>query len=366
MKIQTQIIWASALFQLFISAYADSTIPNRTFTPLPVYAHHVPQKQLNLNDKTADQAITLDLLGDGQPESFDAKTVTHWDSTGDADYSQVTLFQVGPDGGRTVILKHRYSDIVGISLKVSELDPKKPQKSFLLLTCAYGALVADLHIFQWDGKKFNEVENEGINWGSPAKMQNGVNAILGPAGSYGDEGPNIYTYQKGFLIPSNYQYPEMYQKDIAETLRFFHSKDGNPGVKLDICSRGLMRFLYAGRVQEGVRLYNQIWKLYSQFDESPQSDKGMFLRTALFRTYAYLAMGQKSAALEELWKLIPDNPRPKYQYDAYLGDYYYFKNDFKTALRYYTSADQELNGFRHPRTPMFDKKIKLLNDFLKS
>ena len=154
-------------------------------------------------------------------------------------------------------------------------------------------------------------------------------------------------------------------------------KDWEPSIRIELASRELMRFIYAGRVKEGIQPYNRIWKLYKKIHEGPEDDGDLKFTTACFKAYAYFETGQKSAGLEEIWKRLPEDHPAKYQYDTYLGDYYYIKNDFKTALKYYSLADQCLNIYTIPKDPRkpihrrpinqtYSSKIKLLQDLLKN
>ena len=315
------------------------------------------------------QIVEMDLEGNGKKEKFEIKTHTTWrkDKNGAA-YSTITLSKALSSGELEKIWDYRFKEIIWIDAVVSPLDPQKPGQSFLILNCAFGGGAGQPHVFKWDGNTFREVESGSLwGFGSVTKMRDGKNAILIPTGSYGDEGPDIYTYKKGYLLPSNYDYPEYYQQEIAKTLKDFDRfENSDPGVAITIATRGLMRFLYGGRTREGARLYNRIWKLHNQIVKDHKYDDGLVHLTALFRSYAFLEMGQKTAGLKKLWEMNPT----KYWSCAYIGDYYYFKNDFKTALKYYQMADDEqnrdLNKGRKPKqSSLWDGKIKLLKMLLK-
>ncbi len=367
-------IWALVICLIVGIVSADSTDPK----PSSSFPSQSPTIQENDKEKlqVINNSIDLDLLGDGNLVNIKTETVTHWTQQG-AEYTSLTLKRMKSTSKPETIGCFRYPDIYKIRIEASPLDPENPKQSFLILNCVYGATGANTYVYRWDGKTFQEIESVNIQSAQVKTMKDGVNALLVPVGSYGDEGPDIYTYQKGLMVPSNYKYPEIYQDSIENTLKFINRKKGNPEITIQICSKGLMPFIYAGRVQEGIKLYDRIWSLNKKIAKNPDDVSGLIYLTGLFRSYAYLETGNESAGLEELRKWLPEDRSAKYRFHSYLGDYYYLKNDFKTALKYYEMADSDmteykitnnLNKPRHVRLPnnIILRKINLLKDLLKN
>jgi hypothetical protein len=367
-------IWALVISLIIGNVSADSTDPKPS-PNFPSQKPPIPEKENN-EPQVIDDSIDMDLLGDGNSVNIKTETVTHWTPQG-AEYTSLTLKRMKSTSKPETIGYFRYPDIYKISIEASPLDPENPKQSFLILNCVYGASGAYTHVYRWDGKMFQEVESVNIQSAQVKTMKDGVNVLLAPVSSDGDEGPDIYAYQKGFMVPSNYKYPEIYQDSIENTLNLINRKKGNPGITIQICSKGLMPFIYAGRVQEGIKLYDRIWSLNKKIAKNPDNVSGLIYLTGLFRSYAYLETGNESAGLEELRKWLPEDRSAKYRFHSYLGDYYYLKNDFKMALKYYEMADSDLKEYKitnnmnkplHARTPnnILLRKIILLKDLLKN
>lgn len=357
MKSYPRTVWFISIFMFFNVVGAYSIVPTQTSTPASeiideTESSEVPESMDGGLKETYRTIFDMDLLGDGESEKFKIENKVVSDSASNR-ASRLTVERVKPDGGLEAVESFSYPDAFRVQIDVSPLDPQRPKKTFLIVNCQFGSTWWERYVYEYDGKDFKKVNSDSTLWGHPKLMKDGVYAILVWTSGFISKGPDIYTYQKGYLVPSNYKYPEIYQHDIDEIYNIFNDSSYESWQKIQICSRELMKFLYVGKVKEGVQLAQKLEEL-----DSAENREG-----SLFRAYAHLEMGQDTAGLEEL-KKITSRDTTQIGFYSLLGDYYYFKNDFKTALKYYCLAD-DASFASKSRVHQWTRKIKLLQDLLK-
>lgn len=321
------------------------------------------------------KATEADFLGDGEIEtavSYEVEDEVYADDV----ISHVIVVRQEANQKPRIIWSDKEQEIQWIDLQSSPLDTQNPKRYFLILHCFYGPIAGYTRVFKWEGKAFSEIQIGGDMWPilKVRQMPDGRYVIPNVVGMDADEGPDLYRYEKGFLIPCNYLYPEYYQKKIDETLSEFNRADLEPPFKLQAGNRGIMRFFYGRKIKEGIALYNKMVKLNESINQEHNEKNVLMFNAVLFRSYAYLEMGQVRAGKEELWKIFLDHRASKAKYYSCLGDFYYYKNDFKAALKYLLyanryskipTAGKRLSNRKHLPT-VLEKKIKVLKELVKA
>jgi len=238
-----KMIWIFILFVFAETANAASIISTAIPTLVPQKADQIQRSSIHEGQDVSigpmRKIFDMDLIGDGKTEKFKLESKTGNISDSEIN-SELKVQRIMSSGELETIGRFSYPDVGYVQVDIAPLNSQTPKKSFLIVNCRMGSVLWDLHVYQWDGKKFLEVESEPYLWGHPKTMRDGINAILVFSPGFIPKGPDIYIFQKGCLVPSNYHYPEIYESDIKEIYKVFSDKSYQPSQRIQICIRDLM------------------------------------------------------------------------------------------------------------------------------